>query len=101
MDNEFPWQAWQWVNERAVSQLTGRSLKAIQRDRCRGIGIPFKKLNGATVRYKVANIIDWLEAQPSGGSCTAEHKKKRGSRRVAQEQATAHEHGATETVRRA
>jgi len=75
MGSELPWQRWQMVDERAVALLTGRSLKAIQHDRCRGIGIPFKKLNGATVRYKVANILDWLESQPSGGRRTNEHEK--------------------------
>lgn len=83
MDSEFPWRRWQMVDERAVALLTGRTLKAIQHDRSRGIGIPFKKLNGATVRYKVANILDWLDSQPSGGSRTAEHEKKRSCRRVA------------------
>jgi len=71
------------VDERAVALLTGRTLKAIQHDRCRGIGIPFKRLNGATVRYKVADILDWLDSLPSGGCQPAEHGKKRGSRTVA------------------
>ena len=83
MDSDFPWQRWQMVDERAVALLTGRTLKAIQHDRCRGIGIPFKRLNGATVRYKVADILDWLDSLPSGGCQPAEDEKKRGSRRVA------------------
>ena len=83
MNGDFPWQPWQMVDERAVALLTGRTIKAIQHDRSKGVGIPFKKLNGATVRYKVGNILDWLDSQPSGGSRTAEHGKRRGSRRVA------------------
>lgn len=83
MANELPWQPWQWVDERTVAQLTGRTVRALQHERCRGTGIPFKKWNGATVRYKVADIVAWIEAQPSGGSRLAEREKKRGTRKAA------------------
>ena len=76
MDSELPWQRWQMVDERAVADLTARSLKSIQRDRSLGRGIPFKKLNGSTVRYRAGDILDWLESQPEGGS-TAARKTKR------------------------
>ena len=79
MGNELPWQPWQWVDERAVAQLTGRSLKAIQHDRCRGTGIPFKKWNGATVRYRVSDIVAWIELQPAGGGLLAPAMSRRKS----------------------
>jgi phage terminase Nu1 subunit (DNA packaging protein) len=71
------------VDERTVALLTGRTVRAVQHDRRRGIGIPFKRINGATVRYKVADILDWLDSLPSGGSQPAEDEKKCGSRKVA------------------
>jgi hypothetical protein len=82
MASELPWQPWQWVDDRAVAQLTGRTLKAVQHDRCRGKGIPFKKLNGTTVRYRVADIVAWIEAQPAGGDLLAPAASRRKSPRT-------------------
>ena len=75
------------VGEDVVAEIIGRSLKSIQRDRSRGIGIPFKKLNGRTVRYKVGDIIRWLDAQPSGGEpVPGVEPKTHRKRRATQEQ---------------
>ena len=67
-ESHLPWQPWQMVDEHVVAEITGRSLKSIQRDRSLKVGIPFKKLNGTAVRYRIGDITKWLDAQPSGGA---------------------------------
>jgi hypothetical protein len=64
---QFPWHPWQGGGEHVVAEITGRTLKSIQRDRSLGIGVPCKILNGTSVRYRVADILAWIEAQPAGG----------------------------------
>ncbi len=73
MGIELPWQRWQMVDERAVADLTGRSIKSIQRDRRLGTGTPFKKLNGTSVRYRVSDILDWIESQPG---CARQRRRR-------------------------
>jgi hypothetical protein len=78
---DFPWQPWQHVTEKVVSTITGRSCKSLQHDRHLNVGIPFKRLNATSVRYLVADVLAWIERQPSGGDgtvTTASAKTKRG-----------------------
>jgi predicted DNA-binding transcriptional regulator AlpA len=67
MSEQLPWKPWQYVDEQVVAEITGLSLSSIQHQRCNGTGMPFRKLNGTTVRYKVADILAWMDAQPAGG----------------------------------
>jgi hypothetical protein len=77
----FPWRPWQFVTEKVVSAITGRSCKSLQHDRHLNIGIPFKRLNTTSVRYLVADVLAWIERQPSGGegaTTSSSTKTKRG-----------------------
>jgi hypothetical protein len=56
---------WAWVDERIYAAIRGCSVKTIQRERVDGIGCRFKRINGSSVRYKMADIFAFLEAQPS------------------------------------
>ena len=57
---------WVYVDETVCAMIQGRTVRAIQRDRRDGIGAPYKRVNGKCVRYKVADILQFLESQPSG-----------------------------------
>ena len=67
---ELPWQDWQMVDTDVVAKITGRSMRAIKRDRTAGVGIPYKKLSGTAVRYLVGDIKAWLHKQPGGNGDT-------------------------------
>jgi hypothetical protein len=58
---------WAWVDEHVYAAIRGCSLKVLQRERSMNIGCPFKRINGTTVRYKLGDIMAFLEAQPGGG----------------------------------
>jgi hypothetical protein len=55
------------VDEHVFAAIRGCSVKTIQRERSEGIGCRYRKINGASVRYKMADIFTFLEAQPAGG----------------------------------
>jgi len=58
---------WAWVDEHVYAAIRGCSIKVLQHERCSGTGCPYKKINGTTVRYKLGEIMAFLESQPGGG----------------------------------
>ncbi len=63
------------LNEHEAAAVVGASVKTLRRWRCDGIGPRFRRLNGFTVRYRLGDLIAWIEAQPAGGG---EPEKRRG-----------------------
>ncbi len=61
---ECPLKPWQMVDEGVVAELTGLAIKTLQCLRAKSGGIPFKKMNGRAVRYRVADVIAWIDNQP-------------------------------------
>lgn len=55
-----------FLSEREVSNITGLSVKTLQRWRLLGMGPAFRKLGGA-VRYGEADIREWIASTPAGG----------------------------------
>jgi hypothetical protein len=49
-----------FVNEHGAEIVTGIPASKLRKDRSRGVGIPFCKF-GASVRYKVTDLIEWME----------------------------------------
>jgi predicted DNA-binding transcriptional regulator AlpA len=47
------------LDERQVSQLIGRAIPTLQKDRIRGTGIRYLKL-GRLVRYRPVDVDQWL-----------------------------------------
>lgn len=50
-----------YVDERAVSQITGRALATLRNDRYVGRGIPYVKM-GRSVRYRLDDVINYMES---------------------------------------
>ncbi|MCL4852555.1 MAG: helix-turn-helix domain-containing protein [Bryobacteraceae bacterium] len=53
-------------DEYAVARICGTSVQSVRRWRAAGTGPRFRKI-GALVRYSLADIFAWVEAQPGGG----------------------------------
>lgn len=51
-----------YLNEKQVSQITGRAVKTLQNDRWLGRGISYYKL-GKSVRYLLDDVIKYMEAK--------------------------------------
>jgi hypothetical protein len=64
---QIPPVPWQWVDEHVYAAIRGCSAKVLQRERRLNIGCPFKRVNGTTVRYKLGDIMAFMESQPGGG----------------------------------
>ena len=64
---QVPAVPWAWVDEHVYAAIRGCSVKVLQRERRLNIGCPFRRINGATVRYKFGDIMTFLELQPGGG----------------------------------
>jgi predicted DNA-binding transcriptional regulator AlpA len=55
-----------FVPELRVAELTGLSVKTLQRWRLLGVGPPFRKF-GSAVRYSQAEVLSWIASAPKGG----------------------------------
>lgn len=51
-----------YLNERVVSQITGRALQTIRNDRFNSRGIPYVKF-GRSVRYSLDDVIQFMESR--------------------------------------
>lgn len=54
------------VNQRECARLTGRGVKSLERDRCEGKGMRFKKDNSGRVSYPAAEVIAYIDAKAAG-----------------------------------
>jgi hypothetical protein len=45
---------WAWVDEHVYAAIRGCGVKVLQRVRRLNIGCPFRRINGTTIRYKLA-----------------------------------------------
>jgi hypothetical protein len=78
---QVPPVPWAWVDENVYAAIRGCSVKVLQNERRLNIGCPFRRINGTSIRYKLGDIWDYLESQPSGGGGaepSAQSKRKRG-----------------------
>ena len=79
---QVPAVAWAWVDEHVYAAVRACSVKVVQRERQMNIGCPFRRINGATIRYKLGDIWDFLDSQPGGGGgATMPSNQRRGSGR--------------------
>ena len=51
----------QYLNERQVSEITGRALQTLRNDRHRGRGFAYVKL-GRSVRYSIQDVVGYMES---------------------------------------
>lgn len=51
-----------WLNEKQVSEMTGISLSTLRKHRFASVGMPYYKL-GRSVRYKVEDVITYMESK--------------------------------------
>lgn len=64
----IPWSTpWALITEHEAAAVLHQSVKVLRRQRHEGVGPVFVKLNGITVRHKLADLEPFLEAQPRGG----------------------------------
>jgi hypothetical protein len=54
-------------NEKFVARFFGVSVECVRGWRKRQIGPPHRKIGGKLVRYSVAGLTAWAQAQPAGG----------------------------------
>jgi len=52
----------QYIDEKQVSEMTGRALQTLRNDRHRGRGFPYVKLF-RSIRYDVEDIISFMESR--------------------------------------
>ena len=51
-----------YVDEKVVSQITGRALQTLRNDRQFRRGIPYSKI-GRSVRYLLADVLEFMESR--------------------------------------
>ncbi|MGE5569427.1 MAG: helix-turn-helix transcriptional regulator [Rhodospirillales bacterium] len=66
------------LNEYEAAAIVGASVKTLRRWRCDGAGPRYAKVNGFTVRYKLGDLLAWLESQPTGGGSAGNERRGRG-----------------------
>jgi predicted DNA-binding transcriptional regulator AlpA len=64
-DNQNGRHQLQYLDTRHVAALTGFSAKALEGMRHRGKGPRFLRI-GRKIRYKLEDVINWMESNPSG-----------------------------------
>src|SRR5271155_1741817 len=79
---QVPAVPWAWVDEHVYAAIRGCSVKVLQNERRLDIGCPFRRINGTTIRYKMADIEAFLDSQPGGGgSAMPINQERRGAGR--------------------
>jgi hypothetical protein len=73
---QVPAVPWAWVDEHVYAAIRSCSVKVLQNERRLNTGCPFRRINGTTIRYKLADIWDFLESQPSGGGAATPSKQQ-------------------------
>ncbi len=53
----------QYLNERQVSKIVGRAIQTLRNDRHRGQGIPYVKMGQRSVRYKLSDVLVFMESR--------------------------------------
>ena len=71
-----------WVSEHVYAAIRGCSEKVIQRERQQNVGCKYKKIGGS-VRYRLSDIFEFLDAQPGGGGNSPTGKRGPGRPRKA------------------
>lgn len=50
-----------YLNEKETSKFTGRALSSLRNDRHLRRGIPYLKVGPRTIRYKLQDVIEFME----------------------------------------
>lgn len=50
-----------FMNEKEVAALTGRALSTLRNERHLRRGIPYLKISRRTIRYKLSDVINFME----------------------------------------
>ncbi len=58
------------LNQKQYCELTGKSASTAEQDRLYGRGAPFIRM-GRTIRYRLDDVVAWLESLPRFRSTTA------------------------------
>jgi hypothetical protein len=74
---QVPAVPWAWVDEHVYAAIRGCSEKVLQYERRLNVGCPFRRINGTAIRYKLGDITNFLESQPSGGGAATPSKATR------------------------
>jgi len=53
----------EYLTEKQVSQLIGRSVSTLRNDRANGNGLPFVKWGEKFIRYRKRDVISFMEAR--------------------------------------
>jgi predicted DNA-binding transcriptional regulator AlpA len=69
------WVEPEYLTPKQVAQLTGFSVKTLERYRHRGLGPPYVKVN-RSIRYLVSDVREWME---NGGKLDQAEKLERAS----------------------
>lgn len=62
-----------YIDEVAVSKITGRALSTLRNERSKGSGIPYVKI-GRSVRYELADVINFMAAHKITTNCYSRTK---------------------------
>ena len=63
-----------FFGQETIAPVTNKSIKTLECDRWRGVGIPYRKISGR-VLYKKRDVISWLESHALVTS-TSEYNKE-------------------------
>jgi hypothetical protein len=79
---QVPAVSWAWVDEHVYAAIRACSVKVLQRERRLNMGCPFRRINGTTIRYKIGDILAFMESQPGGGGAAKpSNQPRRGAGR--------------------
>ena len=53
-----------FLNEREVSEITGRALSTLRNDRFNRRGIPYLRISKRSIRYRTSDVLNFMTARP-------------------------------------
>ena len=51
-----------YIDEKEVARITGRALSTLRNERFNRRGIPFYKISGRSIKYKLEDVIHFMES---------------------------------------
>jgi len=52
----------QYIDEREVARITGFALSTLRNNRFKGVGIPYSRIMGRSIRYRLQDVLDFMES---------------------------------------
>ena len=52
-----------FMTEKETAKLTSRSVSTLRNERSRGVGMPYHRIGQRSIRYKLEDVMEWMNSR--------------------------------------